>query len=176
MPGVSIVIPTIAGRESDFARAAAAYERLTAPGCIEWIVELDHPTCGAAWNAGAARATGTYLHFTADDLEPMTAAWLPAAAAACEQGYVPLGIVQEPGLKPIGRDFPRVPFCRREWWIPVPPIHYFSDNAFGALVGRAGHPGLVADGYDFYHHRSLVGRKPFNGPEYQADRAAYKAL
>lgn len=175
-PLVSIVIPTITGREETFANTVSAYERLTTADGIEWIVERDYPTCGAAWNAGAERASGDYLHFTADDLEPMSAAWLPAAIAVCETGCVPLGLVQDPGENPIGRDFPRVPFCRREWWIPVPPIHYFSDNAFGALVGRAGHPCIVAEGYDFYHHHSMIGRRAFTGPDYQADWAAYKAL
>jgi hypothetical protein len=37
---------------------------------IELIVIKNEPTCGIAWQKGAEQATGDFLHFTADDLEP----------------------------------------------------------------------------------------------------------
>jgi hypothetical protein len=153
---LSIVIPTVPGREDELARTIAVYERLTAEP-IEWIIERGHDNCGAAWNAGAMKATGYLLHMGADDLEPETAAWLSWAVATVKANGVPVGWVRE-GQGKFGRDFCRVPFCRREWWQPVPEVHYWSDNAFTELMCMAGHFPTVADGFNFYHRRSMVGR------------------
>lgn len=169
---ISIVVPTVSGREDELVRTVAAYEEMTATP-IEWIVERGHSNCGAAWNAGARKATGEILHMTADDLEPDTDAWLPAAVAAIERGSVPLGLVWEDAIGAFGRDFCRVPLCRRDWWQDVPEIHYFSDNAFTDLMIATGHSPMVADGFDFYHRRSMVGRD--ETPErIDRDREAYE--
>lgn len=148
------------------------YERLTHTP-IEWVVETGHDNCGAAWNAGARRATGEYLHFTADDLEPDSDDWLTPALAATAAGCVPVGWVHEDAAGRFGRDFPRVPFCRREWWQNIPEVHYFSDNAVGDLMARRGIVPMVVDGYDFYHRRSMVGRD--ESPErLERDRRVYE--
>jgi hypothetical protein len=170
---LSIVMPTIPGREDELARSVEAYERLT-PVPIEWIVERGHTVCGTAWNAGALKATGDILHIGSDDLEPETDAWFPAALSAIEQDLVPVGWVREDELGVFGRDFCRVPICRREWWQDVPPIHIWSDNAFTELMIAGGHMPRVADGFDFYHRRSMIGRD--ETPQHiAADFAAYKA-
>lgn len=155
---LSIVIPTIAGREDQLDRTIARYNALTRVG-IEWLIERDHPTCGAAWNAGAAKATSEVLHISADDLEPEAPDWLNAAARVLEAGFAPLGLVREDELGTFGGDFCRVPICLRDWWVDVPAdLHYYTDNAFTDLMGASGHPPLIAEGYDFYHRRSMVGR------------------
>src|ERR1035441_473431 len=131
---LSVIMPTIDGRPLELGRTMDAYERLT-PVPIEWHVLHNYPNCGVAWNVGAAIATGDILHMGADDIEPVSDAWFPAALAAIERGMVPLGWVNEPsGAGTFGRDFPRVVICRREWWRDVPEIHYWSDNAFGDLM------------------------------------------
>jgi hypothetical protein len=169
---LSVVLPTIPGRESQLARTIDAYERLT-PVEIEWIIERGHPNCGAAWNAGALKATGEILHMSADDGEPETDAWFPAALTVIEQGGVPLGWVRE-DTSTFGRDFCRVVICRREWWQPVIERQYFSDNHFDDLMRAAGHTPTIAPGFDFYHRRSLIGRD--DGPErVERDRIAYEA-
>lgn len=169
---LSIVVPTLDGRQPDLVRTVAAYERLT-PVRIEWIVELGHDNCGAAWNAGTRKATGDILHMGADDVEPESDSWLPAAMRAIVTGSVPLGWVNEPtGAGKFGRDFPRVVICRREWWQDVVEAHYWSDNHFGDLMAASGHPAVVAEGFDFFHRRSMVGRD--ESPERLArDRSAY---
>lgn len=171
---VSIVIPTMPGREDELDRTIAAYKSRTSIE-IEWLIEHDHPTCAAGWNAGAARATGEILHMGADDLEPTSDLWLPAAVAAIERGCIPLGWVTEDEIGRFGRDFARVPACQRDWWRDVPPeLHYYSDNWFGDQMARDGHTATAVDGFVFYHRRSMVGR---NEAEWVSrDHAAYQRL
>jgi len=157
MPVLSIVMPTIKGREDYLKRAMLVYEQRT-DAEIEWLIVHDRPTCGQAWNEGAAQATGTFLHLSADDLEPWTFHWLSVAIHATQRGGVPLGTVRE-GAELFGNDFCRVPFCRREWWQDIPAdLHYYTDNAFTDLMVRDGHEPVTAPGYDFLHRKAMVGR------------------
>jgi hypothetical protein len=162
-------MPTIEGREDELARTIEVYERLT-PVPIEWIIERGHDNCGAAWNSGAQKATGEILHMGADDGEPESEAWFPAALSVIEQGNVPLGWVREDEIGTFGRDFARVVICRREWWEPVIEQTYYSDNHFDDLMRAAGHTPMIAEGFDFYHRRSMVGR---DESRLDAEREAY---
>jgi hypothetical protein len=154
---LSIVIATIAGRETELERTVRVYEERT-PVEIEWVIEHDHPNVGAGWNAGAARATGEILHLSNDDIEPETAGWLAAAESVLGCSGVPVGLIREDVAGTFGRDFCRIPTCLRAWWLPVPEILYFSDNAFTDRMVATRHPVIVAEGFDFYHRRSMVGR------------------
>lgn len=169
---ISIVIPTIAGREAHFERCLAAYEDRSASS-IQIIVERDHPAVGPAWNAGAARATGEYLHLTADDLEPHEG-WDVAAIAAVEAGYLPaprvtnqLGRLDSCGLHGVemenGAHVPMsvVPFLPMTLWGevgPVLPIHYFTDNWISWRAARAGWSTRVRRDFAFTHHWAEHGR------------------
>lgn len=176
---LSIVMPTIDGRQDELVRTVAMYERLTPREYgnqrerlqIEWIVETGHNNCGAAWNAGVNKATGDIVHMGADDIEPENIAWFHAAMTAIDRGNVPLGLVREGSTK-FGRDFARVVICRREWWRDVPEIHYWSDNAFDDLMRADDHVPMVVPGFDFYHRKSMVGRDE-SPPRLAADHAAY---
>jgi hypothetical protein len=169
---LSIVLPTIPGREAEVARTIEIYEyRTHVP--IEWIIERGHDNCGAAWNAGAPKATGEVLHMGADDIEPETDQWLPAALWAFHNGHVPLGYVREDEIGTFGRDFARVVICRREWWEPVIEQQYWSDNHFDDLMRAAGHTPEIAEGFDFYHRKSMVGR---DESRMEREREAYRAL
>jgi hypothetical protein len=171
---VSIVIPTMPGREDELERTIATYESRTSIS-IEWVIEHHHATCAAGWNAGAARATGEVVHMGADDLEPTSDQWLPAALHAIEAGCIPLGWVSEDEIGRFGRDFARVPACHRDWWHAVPAeLHYYSDNWFGDQMRRDGHHAIVVDGFDFYHRRSMVGRN--EAERVSRDYAAYQRL
>lgn len=169
---ISIIVPTIAGRETELERCVAAYSALT-PVEHEIIAIRDLPTCAHAWNDGAALANGDHLHMTADDLEPTSAEWAQAALDVVARGNVPVGwVIEEQST--FGRDFARIPFCQRDWWRDVPLVHYYSDNAFTDLMAAEGHAVEVAPGYDFLHGRSPVGRD--ESPERLArDEAAYRA-
>jgi hypothetical protein len=154
---LSVVLPTIDGREDELARTIETYERLT-PVPIEWIVETGYQTAGQAWNAMVPKATGEIVHLAADDLEPETDGWFPAALIAIEQGNVPMGWVREDEAGTFGRDFCRVWAGRRDWWEPVLETHYYSDDSLTDLMRAAGHLPVIAEGFDFYHRRSMVGR------------------
>ena len=159
---LSIVIPTIAGREATLERTLTAYQDRCRPGCeFETIVIRDRPTCGDAWNAGAELAQGEYLHFGADDLEPADPTWWAGAIAVCLAGALPVGWVTEHDQR-FGLDFARVPFLRRDWWPlagPMPEqLHYFTDTLITDRLARHGIRTCQAPGFDFFHHRSMVGR------------------
>lgn len=176
MTVLSIVLPTIKGREKDFSRTLAAYAERTPGVEIEWLLEFDHPTVASAWNAGAAKATGEILHLGNDDLEPEEARWFQCASVALDAGFTPVGWIREDVAGRFGRDFPRIPICKREWWtVPLTPeLHYYADNQFGDRMRVAGHPVIATDGYDFYHRRSMVGRD--ETPErVERDRSTYVA-
>ena len=171
---LSIVMPTLPGREVELERSMGAYTRLT-PVEIEWIIERGHPNCGAAWNVGVPKATGEILHMGADDIEPETDAWFPAAMHALDRGFIPLGWVREDGpAGTFGRDFARVVICRRDWWQPVVETLYYSDNHFDDLMRGAGHPPVPVAGFDFYHRRSMIGRDDSPG-RVDHDRELYQA-
>lgn len=173
MTTVSVVIPTVTGREQSLARCQAAY-LATVPTWLqlELLVELDRPTCGEAWARGAERATGDYLHFTADDLEPHPGWWEPAIAAAdgsvlpAPVVYWPDGRVQsDEGIEDWApAAMTRVPFCSRRQWRWLAPVgfwegaHYYTDNAFSLHGRRAGCEIRVRTGYAFTHRMASVGR------------------
>lgn len=169
---ISIIIPTITGREIHFERCITAYQQRTAND-FEILVERDHPAVGPAWNAGAARATGEFLHLTADDLEPAEG-WDVAAIDAVDHGYLPAprvtnqhGRLDSCGLHGVelenGARVPMsvIPFLTRALFDeigPVLPIHYFTDNWISWRAARAGWSTRVCRGFAFTHHWAEVGR------------------
>jgi hypothetical protein len=137
---ISVIIPTIAGREEHYERCRNAFEsRSVLP--IEIITEYEHPTCGLAWQAGAERAKGDYLHFLCDDLEPAEG-WDTAAVGVVEQGAIPAPRVIDARTGELqcrpqwGQETPDgtdtgisvIPFLSRAQWEAVQPLftgHYF---------------------------------------------------
>ena len=171
---VSIVVPTVSGRERHLEACLSAYDRYTTD--FEVHVIMGRPTCGEAWLAGADQAAGDYLHFSADDLEPL-AGWWQAAVWTADNGHLPAPrILKADGtLETCGgtdgfqelpnghlTDFPRIPFMTRLQWELIRPrvegflagAHYFTDNA----VGWAGPRTVVTRGYSFVHHWAQPGR------------------
>lgn len=84
---ISIVIPTIPGREEHYGRSVAAYVARTHVR-FEIIREYDHPSVGLAWQAGAEKAQGDYIALSCDDLE-IQEGWDAAAMACCDSGRFP---------------------------------------------------------------------------------------
>lgn len=169
---ISIIIPTIDGREDHFKRAVAAYEtRTTHP--YEIIIERNHPAVGPAWNAGAARAAGDCIHFTADDLEPHDG-WDTAAMETLATGALPApritnqhgqldscglhGVEMEDGAHVAMSVIPFMPVQVWESIRPVLPIHYFTDNWISWCANRIGWPARVNRRFRFTHHWAQWGR------------------
>lgn len=166
---ISVVIPTITGREEWVAKCEAAY-RATSPPDTEYIVVKDEPSCGHAWQKGYEQSRGEYVHFTADDITPHEDWWREAVAAA-SSGRVPIAWVEAPnGTRqycdsPLGDMgmFPNVlvPFLSREmleqggWLLPV---HYGSDDWVTYLAANRGIPLWPCPGYRMTHHVASEGR------------------
>jgi hypothetical protein len=164
---ISIVIPTIPGREEHYERCARAYsERTTAR--YELITEYDHPTVGLAWQAGASRAKGDYVHLTCDDLEPLHG-WDKAAMAVADHEAIPAPRVTDARTGALqcrpqwGQETPEgtdtgitiVPFLSREQWEAVQPLftgHYFTDDFISDRARAQGWISVMCNGYAFKHH------------------------
>jgi len=141
---ITVVIPTIAGREHWLARCVAAYEA----SCVdcELIVIPDRGACGIAWQEGAEQASGAFLHFSADDLEPHVG-WAEAAVECVESGAIPSprilnsdGSLQSSGQwgvdLPAGTvtDIARIPFMSRAQWEAIWSVA--ADSLLHRQLGR----------------------------------------
>jgi len=164
---ISVIVPTIAGREDHYARCVAAYQR-TVGDDLDLITVRDAPACGAAWNEGAAQAKGEYLHFSADDLEPHDG-WLTRALEVVDRGWLPAPRIVDPSGVSDGHneqdwapvDVSVIPFMSRAQWERIGPsleCHYFTDNYLSWRGARAGYQTVVRRGYAFTHHWAQVGR------------------
>lgn len=192
-PDVSVVVPTIRGREDSLERTLDAYRRNTPLDLVlQMIVVPDRPTAGQAWNDGAPQARGRYLHFTGDDLEPHPG-WLDAALEALTAGWSPVPRVvgpdgqldmcgthgefairtEQPDWTPCG--VTTIPFLKTvDYPGPCLPIHYGSDSHFSWLMAQRGARFAVRRAYLFTHHRHPVGRARMIARALQ-DRALYRA-
>lgn len=164
---LSVIIPTVDGREEDFERCYSAYKPLQDCGDAEIIVERNHSSCGLAWQAGTEKSSGDYIHLTCDDLEPKPG-WHTAAIEAVEAGFIPAPRVYGPNGEPqyhpnYGGESPDwepvhmtcIPFCSREQWERIRPLftaHYYTDDFFTYRAQQAGWEPRVRHGYDFSHY------------------------
>jgi hypothetical protein len=176
---ISVIVPTIDGRESYLKDCLASYAAHTSD--YEVIVVPNKPNCGLAWTEGADLAVGSELHFSADDLQPH-AGWSQAAMEVVERGFLPAprilntdGSLQSCGgeeawerEQPTGAraGFSRIPFLSRQQWerirLLVQPFlrdaHYFTDNAISEAARRCGIPTGVHRDFLFTHHLASAGR------------------
>lgn len=170
MSKISVVIPTISGREEWLANCKAAYERFSPKG-TEIIVIKDEPSCGHAWQKGWEKSTGDYVHFTADDLEPMASSWWNWSSQLIDRGTIPAAVVYNTQGQVAVCDSPLgdmghppnvlVPFLHREWlekgdWLL--PIHYGSDDWVSYMATYRRIPIRRELSYSFRHHVADEGR------------------
>ena len=164
-PLISVVIPTVQGREEHLERCVDAYEHRT-NAQIETIIVRDEPTCGIAWQKGSELAGGYFLHFTADDLEPALG-WDVRARRAAEDGIIPMPTIWNGvsgTLEPLGPNTTgctRIPFCTMKQWEqigPMIPLHYYTDNWFSHKAIQAGLLLRETHGYSFRHHWAMSAR------------------
>jgi hypothetical protein len=85
---VSIVIPTVDGREAYLGKCVKYYTERT-DADVELIIERNLFSGGLAWQVGSEKATGDYLHLTNDDIVPGED-WLSHCVQSCEVGNVPV--------------------------------------------------------------------------------------
>ena len=191
VPTVSVVVPTIAGREDLLDRTVEGF-RATAHGEAELIVVRGRPNIGSAWNDGAGRASGAYLMLAADDVV-MSPGWLDAAINAAEDGVWPSprilnrdGSLHSCGTMGAGLllgDAPDgavcgtspFPFIVRSDWErvgPCLPVHYYGDDYLAWRARSVGFEVRVCRGYELTHLEGTVGRRPMIARA-QADCRAY---
>ena len=174
---VSVVIPTVDGREACYEQAVACY-----PEDAEILTFRNLPTCGAAWVAGAKQASGDYVCFAADDLEPH-AGFCEEMVKAVDRGSLPAALVLEPnGAKQscggTGSDVCRgacidwqfvewspTPFINRDWWEWIEPhaeflasIHYSTDRLVSAICAKHGVPSVFREAAVLTHYNDTAGR------------------
>lgn len=173
---VSVVIPTITGREDGLRLCADSFA-----GC-EIIPMLDHPTCGAAWVDGARRSSCQYIYFAADDVEAHDG-FCEAMIEAVDRSLHPAALVLLPdGSKQscggVGSDVCRgecpdwqpvewspTPFIHRDWWPLIEPhadmlaaLHYSSDCLVSAILTKCEIPSVMRREAVLTHYNSPVGR------------------
>jgi hypothetical protein len=165
MPSViSVVCPTVDGREAHYTRCLNAYSH-TVGDVLEWLPCFNLRTCGIGWQMGADAATGDFLHFTADDLEPHPG-WAEAAMRAARDDIIPMPTIYGPsgGIEPLGpatQGCTRIPFCTMEQWKkigPMIPLHYYTDNWFSERARQAGYLLREVPEYAFTHHWAQPAR------------------
>lgn len=183
MSCLTVVVPTVDGREHWLSRCTAALAAHTTN--YELIVVPNMETCGIAWREGAQVATGNYVCFLADDIE-VHHGWQQAAQTVCDNGSLPAplilhtdGTVQSCGgtweateTDGVATDFTRVPFLSRDQLGrvgPMIPTHEFSDNWVSFRGRQVGIETVVCHGYLLTHHLAPEGRR--SRPE---DSAAYQ--
>jgi hypothetical protein len=182
---ISVIIPTVPGREEIFSKVRDAYEGYSPPD-TEIIVEYDHPTVGCAWQAGAEKAVGDYIHMGNDDCEPHSG-WWKDAVEAVDHGYVPSPFVRGadgafqslPTWGQVAPDWTTVacatvPFLARRQWEAIKPLllsHYYSDNFITDRAAAEGWTCVLRHGYAFTHHWAAVRRGA--GFATQGERDAY---
>lgn len=171
---LSVVLPTISGREESLARAIAAYEDTLRGVTHEIIVIQDAPTWPTACNMGYSKAVYDVIHFSADDLEALPG-WHVGALELLEREDVlpapavydylppPEGVFANAEDGPDGAftHFTRIPIMTREQWERIgawPEIIYYADLWVSEKARTIGIRTKMVYSYAFIHHWSQIGR------------------
>jgi hypothetical protein len=189
---ITIIMPTITGREESCARMVAAYRTRTPGHRLQLLNPKDYPNWPSGINAALSSATGEVIHFTNDDIEPLDG-WAEPMLAALAAGEVPAPQVWNheksdappvnqvaDGLPGSATAFSRLPSLTREMAVaigPWPVMDYYADNWVSDKARRLGWETRVVEGYAFVHHWHPVGRLDHGDwqsrslPTYNAERA-----
>jgi glycosyltransferase involved in cell wall biosynthesis len=173
VPALSIVIPTISGREESLARCIASYEDTLRDGPSHEIIQIkDSPTWPSACNKGYRQSKGDVVHFTADDLEALPSWWKRPLEHLKSHNELPAPRVFD--YRPDGKFanaedgedgdltwFTRIPIMTRTQYEAIgewPNIIYYMDVWVSEKARAIGIETRMVYGYDFVHHWSQVGR------------------
>lgn len=170
---LSVIIPTIKGREASLKRCFGSYKATLKDSGVphEFVIVHDMKNWPAACNSGAKIAKGDMLHFTADDLEALPG-WHKEALWTVVLGELPAprvmnhsadGVFDNAGDGPDGAltQFTRIPLMTREQYDaigPWPEIDYCSDVWLSERGRRLGYPTRMVYSYAFVHHWEQHGR------------------
>jgi hypothetical protein len=197
---VSVIIPTVDGREDDLTNCLAGLANQ--PVDQEIVILRNRPTCGAAWAEAAEYVTGDYIWFCADDVCP-DPGFLAAMMEACDAGKCPAatvyegdGLLQSAGIEGMDCHKPAnlvdwmavshtaTPFMDREQWAlylegdwkMLASLHYCSDMLHSYLMRIHGYETVVRTPARLMHYNSLPGRGAGMGQHERTaiDRAAYE--
>ena len=176
---LSVVIPTIKGREKLVEQTVAAF-RAAIPGPdLQIVLVKERMTIGRAWNDGVGACEGDYLMLAADDIIPAPGFEVAAIEAAREDYWPAPRLINRDGsvlatgsmgggwLLTDCADWAPVvssqfPFMRREVWREVGPsleIHYFADDFLAARARAVGLIPAYREGYRLMHMEGVVGRE-----------------
>lgn len=173
MPTLSVIVPTISGREDSLARCLASYEDTLQDGPSYEIIQVkDRPSWPAACNEGYRLSEGDVVHFTADDLEACPGWWERAIDRCRATDELPAPRVYDymrEGKFANAEDgedgeitwFTRIPIMTREQYDRIgswPLIDYYADLWVSEKARAIGIETRMVYGYDFVHHWSQIGR------------------
>jgi hypothetical protein len=167
---ISVVMPTILGREESCARMCELYRQRT-PFELEIITPYGFPNWPAGMNDGIQRATGDFIASAADDLEPLQG-WAEAMISCLENNEIPAPQLWDyvKGGPPVNAvdghvgdltDFSRVPALTRRMAEQIgvwPEIDYYADNWVSDKGRSFGYQTRLTAGYEFVHHWHQTGR------------------
>lgn len=173
---ISVVVPTITGREESLARGIESYERTLQGIESEIIVVQNAPTWPSACNYGYEQAKYDIILFSADDLEALPGWFDDIPTFLAERDELPAPRVYDWHPPPEGKfaneedgpdgaltHFTRIPIMRRDQWERIgkwPEMVYYADLWLSEYA-RVLDPPIrtrMLYGYDFVHHWSQVGR------------------
>ena len=171
---LSIVLPTLSGREETRARAIASYQdTLDVP--YELIVVLDGKTWPAACNEGYEKSKGDIILFTSDDLEALPGWYDRIPGFFAEHDELPAPRVynflpppegdwdnSEDGPDGAITYFTRIPIMRRDQWKRIgrwpDDLIYYADLWVSDKARALGMETRMVHGFDFIHHWSGIKR------------------
>lgn len=169
---ISVIIPTIPGREETLDRCWHAYVDTMGGLDYELCVVEGFPNWPSACNAGYRDAKGDILHFTADDLEPLPGWWVAPLELLATADELPAarvlnhtadGPMDNAGDGPDGAftHFTRVPIMRRDQYDRIgawPEIDYCADVWLSEKARTIGIQTRLLYSYALVHHWSQIGR------------------
>ena len=172
---VTVVVPTLTGREAICKRTVAAYKDQGA----EVLIVKGASSCGEGWAYGFERAKGDVILLGLDDMIPDEGT-VEAGEKAAREGIYPSPriVLKDGSLESCGTlggggchlsECPTgtlaymssAPIATREAWEkigPPIPIHYYVDDYLGYMARRAGLDCQVVREYAFTHYEEEHGR------------------
>jgi hypothetical protein len=169
---LSVIVPTITGREETLARTVEAYHRTLEGAPYQIVVVHGETTWPGACNEGYRRSTGDIVHFTADDIEPVEGWWQEAIPWLEEHDELPAPRVfnhaangpqdnSGDGPDKALTAFTRVPILSRDQYErigPWPEYQYVADVWLSEKARTLGIQTRMIHSYTFVHHWSQIGR------------------